>query len=519
MAVCLESGSSYNIVSRNGQKTSKSLFLVKLTDSCLKTLKQLQDSTGKLKVTKGGTVKQPSIRFRKSAKAGTLFVPSKNGSDNDGTRFNFTCSNLFMANSTIGLDCLQQKRDDGNLTLLGNICEKITISANNDSYVATKTRMAEVEKERQGSRAKVIELSKNGVKKTKWTVQPNAMQKKYLRNVSKCNKNNQSSKGLREKVIHLLALRSFNKLELRMRLEKDGVKLKDAMSVLTNILQQVSVMQDNTYSLNRHLYSEVQVDTWPGYSDEDREAVRKKLVAEMGSSVDRLSPGPLGLPLPGNGSNKRPLAGNNATGTNPAGKKPRIAHITATSKTEKKRTEPSPPKLTSQPPRNVPEGRASQDQYRPDHETENKNSTKDSTKFHKTANATEDNDGNNNTFSYSKTEASTKEDYLQRYLEIKTYEQRCSYKRDFAREYTEFTETKERLDSVTKQFNELKERLKNFPEGSKDAEELQEEIFKVYEEKKEGWTRDRQRLNYLYPKLSHIKKLVIQYDQAHIEAS
>lgn len=50
MAVCLESNSSYKIVSKNDQKPDKSLFLVKLTDSCLKTLEQLQNPTAKSKV-------------------------------------------------------------------------------------------------------------------------------------------------------------------------------------------------------------------------------------------------------------------------------------------------------------------------------------------------------------------------------------------------------------------------------------------------------------------------------------
>lgn len=77
----------------------------------------------------------------------TLFIPSKNGTDNSGTKFNFTCANLFMVNSTTGIDCLQQNKGDGDLMRLGNITEKITISANNDSYAATKNRMAEAEKE------------------------------------------------------------------------------------------------------------------------------------------------------------------------------------------------------------------------------------------------------------------------------------------------------------------------------------------------------------------------------------
>ena len=74
-----------------------------------------------------------------------LFIPSKNG-DTNGAKFNFSCSSLYDA----GQDCVQQNRGDGNLTLLGNITDKITIGANNDSYEATKHRVAEAKKERTG---------------------------------------------------------------------------------------------------------------------------------------------------------------------------------------------------------------------------------------------------------------------------------------------------------------------------------------------------------------------------------
>ncbi|XP_028411258.1 RNA polymerase II elongation factor ELL-like isoform X2 [Dendronephthya gigantea] len=514
MAVCLESSSSFKIVSKNDQKPNKSLFLVKLTDSCLKTLDQLQNPT----LSKNGATRKPSIQFKNNGKSGMLFIPSKNG-DNNGTKFNFSFSNL----SAIDQECVQQNRGDGNLTLLGNITGKITIGANNDSYEATKHRVAEAKKERTGKGAKVIELSKDGAIKKQKRINPR--QKINFRKTNINNKISQSSssslKGLREKVIHLLALRPCNKLELRMKLEKDGVKLKDAVSVLTNILQQVSAMQDNVYVLNRHLYSEIQVDTWPGYTDEDRETIKSKIVSEMGSSVDRLSPGPFSSSLLGNNSSKRPLSGMNKPGTNPAGKRPRIAHQN-TSKSDIKRPPVetnSPPKLTSQPPRHIPSRRASREKTKTNPEAVKK--PINSTKTQKAANGSENtgNDSNNNNCSFSKTQSPTNEDYLTKYPEIKTYEQRCSYKEDFAKEYDEFKVTKERLDLVTKQFNELKEQLKKHPEDSRAAKDLHDEIFQLYEEKKERWTKDRQRLNYLFPKLSHIKKLVIQYDQVHFGAS
>lgn len=511
MAVALQSNSSYKIVSQDGSERNKSVFLVKLTDSCLKNLEQHKNQTAK--ISRPNSSRKPSIQFKDKGKSGVLFIPDKSGggSEKDGTTFNFNASSVFNDSSTVGLDCFQQKKGDMGLILLGNVTEKITVSANNDSYQATRNRMAEAQNKRKDNSAKVIEVSQaDGNKKAKRTPiqrQMNSIRK--LKTKAFGQTSSGSSKGLREKVVHLLALRPLKKIELRAKLEKDGVKLKDA-TVLSNILQQVAVMQDNQYNLNRHLYTEIQADSWPCYTDEEREIIKNKLVSEMEASVDRLSPGPLASGLCNNNSSKRPLS----RAVLPVGKKPRIAHsANPVVKNERKPTSNnSPPKLTSQPVVTqtiITPTNATQHHHKLNNKLQKSSTNKsDSGKAGK-------NDSNNNNCSLTEKESDTNEDYLIKYPEISSYEQRCSYKEEFTRGYLEYTAIKERSDLVSQEFSSLKERLKNQLDDCESAKELHAEILKLYEEKKDKWTKDRKIIEHLHPKLSHIKRLVIQYDQVH----
>ena len=53
-----------------------------------------------------------------------------------------------------------------------------------------------------------------------------------------------------------------------------------------------------------------------------------------------------------------------------------------------------------------------------------------------------------------------------KYKPITTYEQRCSYKRDFQAEYRVYEGLKEKVDSVSTKFTELQNKRQQFPEGS-----------------------------------------------------
>ncbi|XP_062369840.1 RNA polymerase II elongation factor ELL2-like, partial [Cinclus cinclus] len=83
-----------------------------------------------------------------------------------------------------------------------------------------------------------------------------------------------SRRPYRDRVIHLLALRTYKKPELLARLQRDGVMQKDK-GTLGKILQQVANLnlKDNSFSLKEHLFPTLQTD-WPGYTEIDRENLK-----------------------------------------------------------------------------------------------------------------------------------------------------------------------------------------------------------------------------------------------------
>ncbi|KAI1283208.1 RNA polymerase II elongation factor ELL [Halotydeus destructor] len=80
---------------------------------------------------------------------------------------------------------------------------------------------------------------------------------------------------LRERIIHLLALRSYKKPELLAKVMKEGVKDKDKKT-LGQLLASVAQLKDNSYHLTRAPWLEVNADDWPHYTTEEREAVRRR---------------------------------------------------------------------------------------------------------------------------------------------------------------------------------------------------------------------------------------------------
>ncbi|CAG2066789.1 unnamed protein product, partial [Timema podura] len=77
---------------------------------------------------------------------------------------------------------------------------------------------------------------------------------------------------IRERVIHLLALRPYKKPELFDRISREGCRERDKNMVM-NLLKQVSFMRDNTYQLQRHVWNDVQED-WPFYSEQERQILK-----------------------------------------------------------------------------------------------------------------------------------------------------------------------------------------------------------------------------------------------------
>ncbi|NXG07903.1 ELL2 factor, partial [Sakesphorus luctuosus] len=103
-----------------------------------------------------------------------------------------------------------------------------------------------------------------------------------------------SRRPFRDRVIHLLALRSHRKPELLAHLQRNGVTQKDRDS-LGNILQQVrsGVCTSNFslflfFYLKAHLFQDIQKD-WSGYSGRDRRTLEIILSRKAAASENATS--------------------------------------------------------------------------------------------------------------------------------------------------------------------------------------------------------------------------------------
>ncbi|XP_032668423.1 RNA polymerase II elongation factor Ell isoform X2 [Odontomachus brunneus] len=142
---------------------------------------------------------------------------------------------------------------------------------------------------------------------------------------------------LKERLIHLLALRPFKRPELYDRINKEGMREKEKPIMMT-LLRQVASMRDNSYHLHRHVWNDVQED-WPFYTEQERATMRRRKPQNLtppgssdgstgsGQSPNSIQPGSppaITAPPPSLLGNKRPgyYQGNDGLPT----KKPRISH-------------------------------------------------------------------------------------------------------------------------------------------------------------------------------------------------
>lgn len=99
----------------------------------------------------------------------------------------------------------------------------------------------------------------------------------YVSSSSKPHHNNKPSlpdiarRPLRERLVHLLALRPFKKFEIHDRLIKEGLREKNAM---TSILKQIADMKDNSYILKRSCWNDVKED-WPFYTESEKQTLKR----------------------------------------------------------------------------------------------------------------------------------------------------------------------------------------------------------------------------------------------------
>ncbi|KAK4815559.1 hypothetical protein QYF61_003651 [Mycteria americana] len=600
-----------------------------------------------------GSHRRPAVQPAVSCCGRHLIKIPKVGLPNEVHTFNFDLSNAGKDNPQGSFDCVQQMDSSSGasqLSCLGVIQNKITVCATSDSYVTTKERMTQAEEESRNRSAKVIKpggpfLGKRvQVRRAPQSIPDAVPKRKRSTPMNPANvirrthtQNTVSQRPYRDRVIHLLALKSYKKPELLARLHRDGVNQKDKNS-LGIILQQVANLnpKDNSYTLKDYVFKDIQKD-WPGYNEIDKQSLELILSRKLNSSQNATSTSHLGSPVTSHKdapstSEKRPL---HCDFIDPLmNKKQRISHLTSRiqppfgghlpASSEKAAAAPPPPPPpaaattpaplllpptllpTSNPPQtastsspSTPEGRGTQDlpvdsfsqnsssvyedqqqkytsrtplrmpapaavQVEPPKPAGEKHAVlhqqakkvqehneKDKSETQDTLSASEeekdlrkeetakpkksshlDSDevtqfcfcvGVKETCTASTDLSATSEqpDYFMKYIAIVSYEQRQSYKDDFNAEYDEYRNLHARIESITRRFMKLDAQRKLLSPGSKEYQILHEEVLQEYQKLKQSspsYYEEKYRCEYLHKKLSHIKRLIGEFDQRQAES-
>uniref|UniRef100_A0A3B5LL53 Elongation factor RNA polymerase II n=1 Tax=Xiphophorus couchianus TaxID=32473 RepID=A0A3B5LL53_9TELE len=306
------------------------VFHVKLTDSALRALEGFRSS----KILS----QQPFIRF--NGNQGKISIPRSETSSELQT-FTFDLSNVGRDNPQGSFDCIQQYiTSEGGIQLdcLGSIQDKITVRATDDSYQKARESMAQAEETTRSRSAIVIKPGgrfvgkKVQIRKPAPALSDVAPSRRTSRPVlissSTQKKATTQHRPLRERLVHLLALKPYKKPELILRLQKDGLSQLDKES-LDSHLQQVANLngKENTFTLKDFMYKEVQKD-WPGYTEGDQQLLKRILFRKQAQTssapVPESPPKELGSSSPSQVSPKRPTV----DFIDPlANKKPRISHL------------------------------------------------------------------------------------------------------------------------------------------------------------------------------------------------
>ncbi|XP_028672208.1 RNA polymerase II elongation factor ELL isoform X1 [Erpetoichthys calabaricus] len=344
----------------NGNNVS--VFHVKLTDSAFRAFESYQSNKGVLSTC-------PSIRF--NGIQGQIAIPRPE-CPNELRRFTFYLSNVGKDNPQGSFNCIQQyvSRCNGGVQLdcLGDIQDKITVCATDDSYQKARQSMAQAEEETRSRGAIVIKPGGRYVGKKvqirkpapgNTDIAPARRQPRPVNMASAMKKGSNASlqRPFKDRVIHLLALKPYRKPELILRLQKDGLQQQDK-DTLDSLLQQVANInsRDGTYTLKDCIYKDIQKD-WPGYSEGDQQLLKRILVRKLCQSQNPLgnvgetpSSPPKDNLNSSSPSQKRPISDFIDPLLN---KKPRISHLANKSQNIFNGKLSSNEKEVTQPPLNV----------------------------------------------------------------------------------------------------------------------------------------------------------------------
>ncbi|XP_075238386.1 suppressor of Triplolethal [Lycorma delicatula] len=294
----LVAGVQYSLSSQGNFNENKSLIFVKLTDSAYRAIEEYIRNKNKCTQT-------PTIQFL--GNEGHLSLPSSQSARGEaGFNFSLT-SNEDIEGPQGSFECIQQTSSRC-LENVGLLHCKMRVQANEDVYDVTRQRMAAAEQMHKKNCTREIELDKAGIgRRVKRSIKPisgggggsrttsingfhrNSSPSPVLssfmnhnhtapaHHVSAPQKSNVSDimkRPIRDRLIHMLAVRPYKKPELFNVLNKEGLRDKDKNQLMSTLCK-VAVQRDNTYHLLRHVWNDVRED-WPYYTEQDRQMLKRR---------------------------------------------------------------------------------------------------------------------------------------------------------------------------------------------------------------------------------------------------
>uniref|UniRef100_A0A8C2ET74 Si:ch211-13k12.2 n=1 Tax=Cyprinus carpio TaxID=7962 RepID=A0A8C2ET74_CYPCA len=526
---------------------NKTIFHVKLTDTAIRTLEAYKN----LKVTH-------LVLFR-------FYISS---SDLNGTERKVQNSELQNISSH-GREHLESQ---------GSIQDKITVCATDDSYQMTRERMSQVEKDiwsrsaieiKPGSTRKCVKIKKKQGLPTSFD---------NTNRHSPSNKRNGTPslvahRPLKERVIHVLALKPYSKPELLLWLEREKASPKDKNnSIVLYASFQVAKLnpKDHSFTLKDDFYRHVRRD-WPGYVEEERQLIQRVLaryildsqfsqhhlsqlscrstlllfsickVCEISSFLSsqkrpvpsdhpesqmpkkqRLFDQNMPLHLSSSMSRSSSAHGNTSLqrGSSTSQQSPDghyQRHKLGESNSVPKPEQPEPaqqPSSSPKRPRTEPEICTDQQLANGQHKKKSKKHKEKERERLKPEWIETSPDLKQNQENIS---GGLKGTFLSRkYNTITDSEQRQRYKEDFCAEYDEYRDLHERIGKVTEMFVQLGSKIKTLSPGTHKYKVMEDQImekYRKYKKKFPGYREEKKRCEYLHQKLSHIKGLILDYDR------
>lgn len=560
----LAAGVQYGLSAQNTFYNDKELVLVKLTDSA-------QRAIGNYLRNKNNIDQKPTIQFHGGK--GQIVFPSQTSHSN----FTFSLS----SNQDGGFECIQQTGPK-NLEKLGTLPCKMQIQANDDVYETTKQRLHVVEENNKNKATRVIKSNEPMRKRMKISHAPvrgtslrehsnvNVSSKLQDSKFSRASANqpsrfsasfkssNSNSTGsnlkvndpkkpgnvigrpLKERLIHLLALKPFKKIELHDRINREGIKEKDK-NTIEKTLKEISQLRDNAYHLKKYLWNYVQ-EEWPFYSEQEKVILKRQkpqnltpptssdgasngsneenntnsfqVLDKPGMSVDSVTFGNSHSSIYKNSTQyqkqQKPEQKQNYHHMN--GKKTDnryeksslMKNLISSDYVDYKTTDNEDiDKVKSS--ENVEDNKFQQKQ--PNH----LDSVNNQSNYEPLDNSKNELTKSSSTFSTPSSVDEECTDFKADYTKIISYEQRRRYKTEYTENLVEYQQLSMQVDGLNSKFRELGEkwrRIQNCDESL--AEEVKEQIYKEYANARDVKVRH----TYLYEKLNYIMKLIDEYDKS-----